>query len=171
MKLYAKCCLIMFTLLFLCCASGCHSAKDDSLKLQKIFFENENGFTDAAKVLDEILEDENSNISITTDSHYLSDNRLVVRKVHELYFISVDVSYSEETYEKVYHAVCGLFLSTNMRGIAGNTKQIQFCMESEWGVDLSIIYRTDGKEPITTYPHILTKEKLDENWFVIISSD
>lgn len=172
-RLYLKMSIVFLLIFLLSQASGCSVTKFDSSKeLMELFYANEDAFCDAAVTLDKLAQKYDVGINICRENIYenTTSERLFVRKVHDLYFISLDQAYTDEDYLEVYDIVAVLFSSLNIAGIAGGETQIQFCIESVYGIESSIFYRTDGHDPSVSFPSI-DKMEFKENWFAIVCSD
>lgn len=171
---YLKTIILLLLLFLLFQAAGCSAVKfDSSEKLEELFYANEEAFRNAAATLDELAQNYDSGISIYRVNIYenTTNERIFVRKIHDLYFISLDQVYTDEDYEKVYDVVTNLFSSLNIAGVAGGKTQIQFCIESAYGIESSIFYRTDGLQPSICYPTIEEKCEFEKNWFAVVYCD
>jgi hypothetical protein len=137
----------------------------------QIVAENENDFRRAARVLTDVISNNQDTISISTTKHSenISSDRIVVEQMKDLYFISYN-TYSQEDYTLMYDAVAVLFSLLEIEGIAVTDDEIYFCISSYYGIVSDIIYRSDDEQPSVLHT-VKEQEKINDGWYIVISHD
>lgn len=166
--------IIVICLSVSCCITSCATAKNLSAdEIEDLFYNNRNSFSNASEVLHEILNDGESDITISNKDNcsYSTNERIKVREIGDLCFISVDHIYTDEAYTNMHDCVEQLFSSKSINGIYGNKSYIQFSIENYFGYESSIIYTVDKSKLSTAFSGIYVQEEITPNWYAIILRD
>ena len=136
-------------------------------KIEVIFYENEDMFVEAAKVLHNILKDRDLRIWILTEND--DNDSPGARKIDNIYFEPGD-SFTDEEYKAMYDCVESLFSLKIIDGIFGCDSYIRFAIPNRWDDDASLYYTKEG----TNFPNIVGQieehEYIAPNWHAVVVS-
>ena len=141
-------------------------------EIEELYYEHESTFYNAATGLHEILKNSESDITISKENEYAdsSNERIKVREINNLYFITVDYIYTDEEYKAMYDCVEPLFSSNIIKeGIYCCKAYIQFSIEYYLGDNSSLFFAEDEIELARIVAEIEDEKHFTPNWYALVS--
>ena len=166
--------VVISGIVVLCLLLGCNNMKFDTAKeLSELFCTHREEFQFAKNEVLGVMEIYNFPIWIESESSYRvpTNKRSKVKEIQNLYFTTTDHMLAEDDYYLIYDAVAYLFSDLKINGIFCSANEVQFCIESVYGVEASIIFTLDDVDPSGSYSTIQERTEIENGWFAIIVHD
>ena len=140
-------------------------------EMEDLFYENESIFSNAATGLYEILKDSEIGISISTKNAYAdsSNERMKVRQINNLFFISVDYVFTDKEYKAMYDCVEPLFSSNIVKnGIYGCKSYIKFGINFHHGYDEALFFTEEDYDLVSNLYAVEDHKHFAPNWHAVV---
>jgi len=140
-------------------------------EMEDLFYENESVFSNAATGLYEILKDREIGISISTENDYAdsSNERMKVRQINNLFFITVDYVFTDQEYKAMYDCVEPLFSSNIVKnGVYGCKSYIKFGINFHHGYDEALFFTEEDYDLVSNLYAVEDHKHFAPNWYAVV---
>lgn len=140
-------------------------------EMEDLFYENESVFSNAATCLHEIIKDSELTIRISKTNEYAdsSNERMKVRQIKDLYFITVDYVFTNEEYKAMYDCVEPLFSSNFVKNrIYGCKSYIKFGINFHNGYDEALFFTEEDYDLVSNLYAVEDHKHFAPNWHAVV---